>query len=237
MPGRVLGESMSIGIVGARGRFGSALRQEFEKAGFDVVLTVSTESTRETGSPDVIVDASHPSALPHTIELCRRHKSSLLVCTSGLDASHHTALEALSEVSTVVRAPNLSMGYWVLTGVLRSALRTATRLEPDIFVHDRHPTTKKDAPSATALALAAIIEAETGEEPLDISSERRGEPVNDHLVKIQLEGEQLLLRHRVAGIHAMARGAVMVAGWIAKSPPGLVEITDVYDELLIRGMA
>ncbi len=135
-----------------------------------------------------------------------------------------------------MRAPNLSLGYWILTGALQLALRRVggMGMNPETVVHDRHPKTKKDAPSATALSLAATVETETGKNPLEITFDRQGEPVNDHAVNIFLDGEYLSLKHGVEEIQAMARGAVMAVRWIVKTPPALVTITDVYDELLLR---
>src|SRR2546422_9892628 len=88
---------------------------------------------------------------------------------------------------------------------------------------------KKDVPSGTAKALAAIVEQAGGRrrraapslsEPLKadeflVSAVRAGGIVGEHTVGFDSGGDEILLEHRARSRRGFALGAVLAAEWIA----------------------
>ena len=94
---------------------------------------------------------------------------------------------------------------------------------------ERHHRQKKDAPSGTAKALAAIVEKAGGKRsravtslsaPLKddeflVTAVRAGGIVGEHAVGFDSGGDEILLEHRARSRRGFALGAVLAAEWIA----------------------
>jgi 4-hydroxy-tetrahydrodipicolinate reductase len=116
----------------------------------------------------------------------------------------------------------------------------------DIEILEAHHRTKIDAPSGTALRLAAIV-AEARDTKLEdvavygrrgmigqrsdaeigIQVIRAGEIVGEHTVLFGGPGERLELVHRSQSRDTFARGAVRAAKWVMQQPIGLYSMEDL----------
>jgi 4-hydroxy-tetrahydrodipicolinate reductase len=218
-----------IGIVGAPGRLGGAVALEAARRGWSVTLRASRTGLSITEPPDVIVDASHPSAAVTTAAWCRVHGAALVQAVSGLPQDAVAALRDLAETVPVVLAPNLAAGHElqrVAAGAVAVAL-AALDEEWEAVVVDRHPRSKRDAPSGTARELRDACAA-AGLRPPEIASLRCGLPVADHAVVFTGGSEQITIRHGVRDLRAAAHGAVRAAAWAARAAPGLWRMSDVW---------
>jgi len=218
-----------LGIVGAPGRLGSAVALEAARCGWSVTLRASRTGLSIAAPPDVIVDASHPSAAATTAAWCRVHGAALVQAVSGLREDDLALLRALADTVPVVLAPNLAAGHELqrhAAGAVAAALAGLDG-EWEAVVIDRHPRSKRDAPSATARELRDACAA-AGLAPPAITSLRCGLPVADHAVVFTGEGEQITIRHAVRDLRAAARGAVRAAAWAARAAPGLWHMSDAW---------
>ncbi|MGW4369554.1 dihydrodipicolinate reductase C-terminal domain-containing protein [Nocardia takedensis] len=218
-----------VAVVGATGRLGSALLRACAEAGVTVTTTANSSGwRRDSVRPGVVIDASRPVALDEVADYCRETGAALLSCVSGRPAAAEAALDALAARVPVLVAANLSPLHWLQAHAARLVARLAAEVVPDaeFAVIDRHPTTKLDAPSATARQLAALV----GNDP-PVVSDRFGPAVSDHEVLITAGGETLALTHSVRDLRGPATGALRLAARLEQLPPGRYTADEVYADL------
>lgn len=259
---------LRLAVVGARGRVGSAVvRLALEQgmtiaravdrsgAGDDVGLLAGagplgvtlTADVAELGSGgfDVAVDFSSPDLVPELAAAVARCGAALVSGTTGLSAVHERALSDASRHVAVLWEPNLSVGVHVLGRLLSQAI-AALGDDFDVEIVETHHGGKVDAPSGTALRLAAIAreaagggelrhgrEGRTGArgaKEIGLHAVRGGDVVGDHSVHLLGKGERLELVHRATGRDLFARGALRAAAWIAGRPPGRYALADVLGQ-------
>lgn len=222
--GRDLGELAGIGVVG---------------------LSVTADRPSLFAASDVVIDFTTPAASIAHAELAAALGKALVIGTTGLDKEQEAALVEAAERTSIVWAPNMSLGVNLLLGLVE---QVAARLgeDFDIEIVEMHHRHKVDAPSGTALALGRAAAAgraidlgqhsQRGRDGLtgprkrgDIgfASLRGGDVVGDHSVIFAGMGERLELTHRASNRQIFAHGAVCAACWVADKPPGLYGIKDV----------
>jgi 4-hydroxy-tetrahydrodipicolinate reductase len=222
-----------IGVAGL-GRLGSAVLDCAQRHGLRVVLKATRTGWQADAVPDVLVDASAPTAHEQVRDYCRRNGVALVECVSDLDARQWAALDDLATVVPVVRATNLTVGHYVQNRLVRCVAALPESFRAPVSVWERHPATKAHRPSATAVSLGRTWTDGSGVEPSEISSRRSGLPVSEHEVMWTWQAETVALRHSVGSLLAAATGAVTAVCWAHGRPAGMVSMDAVYDDL-IRG--
>lgn len=226
-----------LAIHGARGRMGErlcalagadprfALVAQLDQAGSDAPEAQRTMIDLRPGALDAIIDFSSPDGTLAVADIAERARAALLVGTTGLAPAQHARLARLSATCPTMIAANTSLGV----AVLRHLVREATRLLPgyEIDIVEAHHIRKKDAPSGTALALAAAV-AEAGREvpPERIHALRGGDIVGEHTVQFAGPGETIRLSHGAVNRDLFAMGALRAAAWLASQKPGVYTIED-----------
>lgn len=221
--------TQGVAVVGATGRLGVAIVRACAENSVPVLTVASTAGWRESEQrPDVVIDASHPDALSDTVEFCARIRSPLLYCVSNPHPDQLDQLDTLSRHVAVTVAANLSALHWIHAHTVRLAARLGVAIGCDLetVVLDRHPETKRDAPSATARVLHERAGG-TGR----IISERYGAPVNDHHVLFGAPHESLDIHHSVRDLRAAAQGALRLAAQATTLPAGRYTADDLYGQL------
>lgn len=220
-----------LGIVGASGRLGSAVDAAAVAGGrWQIGLRASREGWAMDELPDVLVDASRRCALAEVVAFCARYRVPLVSATSGLEDADHGRLRQLAGTVAVIRAENLTYGHHLHRELVRhvAALVSTGGGAVDVTVQERHPTTKADAPSATAQALVDVWHAASSVGRANIESVRAGAPVSDHSIVVRFGGEDLTITHSVRSLAVPARRAVEAASWAITAPPGLYTMADMY---------
>ena len=219
-----------LGVVGAEGRMGQTICRLAQELNAGVVLYGCRQSWEIESRPEVIIDVSHRVALPKVIDYCRSEDIPLVEGTSGLLPEDQENIRKLSELIPVVQAPNFSFGHFLqkvlVTEMAKSVQRNLGSCKCSVI--DRHPTYKKDSPSATAKKLANLWLEQTKVDVANITAIRAGLPVSEHQITWTFPGELLSLQHSVAERTALARGAIKAALWVKKQSPGLWNMSDVY---------
>jgi 4-hydroxy-tetrahydrodipicolinate reductase len=194
---------------------------------------------------DVIIDFSIPTATLEYMPMVAAANKAMVIGTTGFTGSQLEDITRLSQGMRCFVAPNMSLGVNVLFQVLR---QVAAVLGPDYDVEivEAHHRTKIDAPSGTALRLAAIIAEALGRTldevavygrqemigqrsatEIGIQSIRAGDIVGEHTVMFGGTGERLELIHRSQSRDNFARGALRAAKWIVQQPAGLYSMEDL----------
>jgi len=208
-------------------------------------LMLEPVCTRTLPQADVLIDFSVADATLAYARLAAAHHKAMVIGTTGFTASQREEISRLSQRIQCFMAPNMSVGVNVMFQVLRQ-LVTLLGPDYDVEILEAHHRTKIDAPSGTALRLAAIV-AEARDNKLDdvavygrrgvigqrsdaeigIQVIRAGEIVGEHTVLFGGPGERLELVHRSQSRDTFARGAVRAAKWVLQQPVGLYSMEDL----------
>jgi 4-hydroxy-tetrahydrodipicolinate reductase len=144
------------------------------------------------------------------------HGIDVVVGTTGLQAheAHLRAVVAQAGIGAVV-ASNFSLGATLFQSfVEHAARRFAAHEEYGAWVHEAHHAAKKDAPSGTAVTLAAAMTAAGYARPIDVSSTRAGSIPGTHTVGFDGPSDTVTLTHTNRDRAAFARGALEAARWV-----------------------
>jgi len=237
---------MRLAVFGASGRMGQAVVRLAEVAGHDVVFRATAETENlhafATTQAEVAIDFSHASAFVPVARACAAAKVPLVSGTTGFGAEGEAVLEEVAAAIPVLWEPNMSVGVFVLSALVREA---AARLGStfDIEIVEAHHKHKLDAPSGTALRLAESARVSRPElvatygrhgskaarEPneLGIHAVRGGSVVGDHTVGFHGDSERLELAHRAESRDVFASGALRAASWLCGRAAGRYGLADV----------
>ena len=208
-------------------------------------VVLESDCTRTLQQAEVIIDFSVADAALTYMRLAAAHQKAMVIGTTGFTASQREEISRLSQRMRCFIAPNMSVGVNVMFQVLRQ-LVTLLGPDYDIEILEAHHRTKIDAPSGTALRLAAIV-AEARDKKLEdvavygrhgvigqrsdaeigIQVIRAGEIVGEHTVLFGGPGERLEFVHRSQSRDTFARGAVRAAKWVMPQPVGLYSMEDL----------
>lgn len=244
-----------IGLVGANGRMGVAIRGLLPAAGVRVGrLFVRPGATVEAPSVghgpdelvdvDVVIDVSTPQTCLAYAEEAARRGLPFVTGTTGLTATQIAALEAHATQIPVLHAANFSVGVNVLEHVVELVARATSGFDIEVF--EAHHRRKVDAPGGTALMLgksaargrglnfdhAAVYErhGHTGPRASDaigFQVLRGGGIIGEHTVFFADEGERIELTHRAQDRAIFAKGAIRAAAWLHGKDPGVYTMRDV----------
>src|SRR5262249_414301 len=132
-------------------------RDAGEVAGLGPIgVVLDHDCTRTLAQAHVIIDFSVAEAALAYIRLAATHTKAIVVGTTGFTASQHEEIRHLSQNMSCFIAPNMSVGVNVMLHMLRQLVPL---LGPgyDIEILEAHHRTKVDAPSGTALRMAAVV--------------------------------------------------------------------------------
>lgn len=223
-----------IGIIGSAGRMGQALAEAIAAAGHQVSGGVDKGENVAglADRSDALVDFSAPPALNDNLHAAIGAGIPILIGTTGLDASHHAAIDNAARAVPVLQTGNTSLGVTLLAHLVHEA---ASRLGPDwdIEIVEMHHRMKVDAPSGTAILLGEAAARGRG---IDLASHtesgrhghtgarapgaigfaalRGGTVAGEHLVHFAGEHERITLTHLAENRLIFARGAVKGAEWL-----------------------
>jgi 4-hydroxy-tetrahydrodipicolinate reductase len=223
---------MRVAVLGANGRMGRLVAEEVRR---DPTLSLSALVGRTANGDvvalgpevfdkaDVVVDFSSPDALREALGHLGG-RTALVSGTTALDPATVAALDARATVAPVLWAANFSPGVAVLSELVRRA--AAALGDYDVEIVEAHHNRKRDAPSGTALHLAAAAGPRPAGE-IAIHAIRAGDTVGEHTVWLAGPGERLELRHVATSRTAFAAGAVRAARWLVDRSAGRYSVSDV----------
>jgi 4-hydroxy-tetrahydrodipicolinate reductase len=188
---------------------------------------------RWSGAPgrdaiDVAIDFSSPDAVMINVPALARRRINMVLGTTGWN-DHDAALRAIVTEAGIgiVAAPNFSTGAVLFESIAAHAAKLLGR-QPDFgaFVHEAHHSSKKDAPSGTALRLERAMRDAGFSRPIDMASTRAGSIPGTHTIGFDGPAETITLTHAARDRTAFARGALVAAQWV-KGKQGWFTMQDV----------
>ncbi|MBD1539313.1 hypothetical protein HC749_14205 [Arthrobacter sp. S13_S34] len=226
----------SVGIVGHTGRLGSAIEAALHRTGHPVRQRINSAIHDATGPVDVVIDASAPAGLERALSICTQNDAALIYCVSSISDTDRDLLLSYGRSAPVVIAPNLSYGHWLQLQLIDLVASSLAGLPdaPYVSVFERHPHTKADRPSASAVQLAERWDAAYGIPVREVASYRAGARVSGHRIDVDLDGESLTIHHEVTELRSAARGAALLADWAAEQVPGVYDSQEVFGMIFGR---
>lgn len=220
-----------IGLLLGRGETGVAIESDLSKAAVDA---------------DVVIDFTSHFGTAGNAPRCAEWGAAMVVGTTGLSDEEVAVLREAAKSIPIVWAPNMSLGVNLLFSLVESAAESLRGKGYDIEIVERHHRLKKDAPSGTALGLAAAAakgydwdlnatrkdgrsghEGERPDEEIGIHAVRGGDIVGEHTVLFAAEGESVELSHRASTRDTFAVGSLRAASWVVGREPGIYTMKDV----------
>jgi 4-hydroxy-tetrahydrodipicolinate reductase len=189
-------------LNGRSGKVGRVLAPALVEAGHELTDFYAAEAMVDFTAPDA-VEGNLASALEHGLPS--------VVGTTGFD---HARIDRMARERGVAcfHAPNFAIGAVLM---MRFA-REAAELMPRAEIIEAHNEAKKDAPSGTAKATAALI----GGEPT-IHSVRLPGLVAHQEVLFGGDGQLLTIRHDAFSREAFVPGVLLALEKLNELPPGL----------------
>jgi 4-hydroxy-tetrahydrodipicolinate reductase len=235
---------IKVGVLGARGRMGSAVRQAVAATDdLAVAAEVDEGDPREdlTGCA-VVVDFTHPGVVLDNLHWCISHGLDTVVGTSGFDEARLDQVRGWLAGAPTVRvliAANFSVGAVLMMRFAAQAARFFESAE----VIELHHAGKLDAPSGTAARTAGLIAAARAEAGLGAPPDAtvtaadgaRGavqDGVHVHSVRLAGlvahqevllggHGETLTIRHDSLDRASFMPGVLLAVRQLSSLPPGL----------------
>ena len=193
---------MRIALNGAGGKVGRVLAPALVEAGHELVALAAAEA---------MVDFTAPDAVAANVEAAIAAGVPSVVGTTGWDAAAVDGPARAAGVA-VLYAPNFAVGAVLM---MRFAAEAA-KLLPSAEIVELHHESKRDAPSGTAKATAALM---GGEVP--IHSVRLPGLVAHQEVILGGPGQTLTIRHDTTSREAFVPGVLLALERLSALPPGL----------------
>jgi 4-hydroxy-tetrahydrodipicolinate reductase len=208
-------------------------------------VPVTDDVNAALAAADAAIDFTTPEASVAFARAAADAGTALVVGTTGLEAEHEAAIAEAARRVPVVAAPNMSRGVTLLNALVELVAGTLDD-SFDVEIVELHHKRKVDAPSGTALGLAAAAAKGRGVRLADaierardgltgartagrigVAALRGGDAVGEHTVYFAGPGERLELVHRASDRSIFGRGAVAAARWTRGRAPGLYSMVDV----------
>lgn len=190
-------------------------------------IPISSDPDLALTNADVLIDFTRPEGTLSYLAPCVRHHTAMVIGTTGLSRAARARIEQAAEHIAIVFAPNFSIGVNLMFKLLEQASVLLSH-NFDVALHEIHHRNKVDAPSGTALQMAAILDAHTpAAQPTRINSVRAGDCVGEHTVLFCGMGEHLTITHQASNRSAFATGALRAALWVHQQTAGLYSMQDV----------
>ncbi|HAD19293.1 MAG: 4-hydroxy-tetrahydrodipicolinate reductase [Lachnospiraceae bacterium] len=208
--------------------------------GFPVFRTIA-ECDAEA---DAIIDFSHVSCIDSLLAYSAEKQIPVVVCTTGLSKEQEDLVTETAKKVAVLKSANMSLGVNTLMALLKTAARTLAPAGFDMEIVEKHHHRKLDAPSGTALALAASMNEALDnayEYKLDRSRERKardpheigiqavrgGNIVGEHEVIFAGMDEVITFKHTAYSRAIFGKGAIEAAKFLKGKPAGYYDMSDV----------
>lgn len=252
---------INVILSGCNGKMGQVITRLAKQDGdINIVcgFDMNTESTSGypvynipgvfTGSADVIIDFSHPSAFDKLLDFAIDRKIPVVMSTTGLSAIQISRLNQAAATIPVFFSANMSLGVNLLIDLVQKAAKV---LEGgyDIEIIEKHHNQKVDAPSGTALMIADAmtevlaeqkeyvfdrhsVRKKRGKNEIGIHAIRGGTIVGEHTVIFAGNDEVIELTHQASSKEVFAVGALKAACFLKAKPIGLYNMKDLVSEII-----
>jgi 4-hydroxy-tetrahydrodipicolinate reductase len=179
---------------------------------------------------DVVISFLPGEAFTDLIPLLLETKLPVVTGSTGFQWPQDFSKTLEEKNISWIQATNFSLGV-VLMKQLIQKLHSMTHLfsEKKLSIHEVHHTKKLDAPSGTALSMKEWLA-----EPVEVTSERKGDVVGLHTLTMETPSETVSLTHNAKNRALFAEGAIWAAKYLTTHnlKPGLHPFQKVVEDHL-----
>lgn len=194
---------------------------------------------------EAVIDFSSPAFSLECAAKATEHKKIFVCGTTGFSEEDKKKLAECAKQAVIIWSSNMSVGVNVLFG-LAEKVAAILRDDYDVEIVEMHHRNKVDAPSGTALSLAAAVAKGRGVDLKDVAKMERvgtnnprkkgeigfatlrgGDVIGDHTVIFAADGERIELTHKASNRNVFASGAVRAAIWGSGQQAGFYLMKDV----------
>jgi 4-hydroxy-tetrahydrodipicolinate reductase len=193
---------LKVVLEGRGGKVGRVLAPALEAAGHELV---------ELDAAEAMIDFTVPDAVVGNVRAAAERGIPVVIGTSGFEQEPVDAL-AREHGIPCFYGPNFAIGAVLM---MRFAHEAVAYL-PHAEIIEMHALGKKDAPSGTAKATAALM----GTEPPTHSVRLPGLVAHQEVV-FGTEGQMLTIRHDTFSREAFVPGVLLALEQVRQLPPGL----------------
>ncbi len=205
---------MRIAIHGY-GQMGHAVEQALAARSHECVGRFDeNQPLPDSVEADAMIDFSHASAIDRVVSVATNSGINLVIGTTGWNERLQEIEQRITSAKIgAVYASNFSPGANVVFALARRAGELFAALpQYSAGLEERHHDQKKDAPSGTALRIAAAVtEGSAGSLDTSVVASRVGKEFGLHTLFFDSEDDVIEISHRARGRAGFARGAVMAA--------------------------
>ena len=193
---------MKVVLNGRGGKVGRVLAPALQAAGHELV---------ELDAAEAMIDFTVPDAVVGNVRAAAERGLPSVIGTSGFEQEPVDAL-AREHGIPCFYGPNFAIGAVLMMRFAREAVAYLPHAE----IIEMHALGKKDAPSGTAKATAALM----GTEPPTHSVRLPGLVAHQEVV-FGTEGQMLTIRHDTFSREAFVPGVLLALEQVRQLPPGL----------------
>lgn len=192
---------------------------------------------------DVIIDFSHPNALPPLLKFALDKKLPIVIATTGFSEQTVEDIKKAAESIPVFYSGNMSLGINLLIELVKKA-ENVLGSDFDIEIVEKHHNQKIDAPSGTALMIADAISEEIDtpvqyeydrhsrrikrpKNEIGIHSIRGGTIVGEHDVIFAGCDEIITVSHTALSKNIFAVGSLNAARFLFGKSAGIYNMGDL----------
>ncbi len=241
---------LQIALIGY-GKMGKEVERAALERGNVVTARIDIDSpslqSDDVRKSDVAIHFAAPATVLHHVGELAELRKSIVVGTTGW-TKEAPSVKSIVESSGIglVHASNFSVGVNIMYRLLQEAGSLIDRFEEyDPAVHEVHHKDKLDAPSGTALSIAAVLlrtikrkkeilagspQGKIRPEQLQVTSGRYGTVVGNHTVTFDSMADSIEIVHTAKNRTGFALGAVVAAEWV-KDKKGMFTFEDVLEDL------
>jgi 4-hydroxy-tetrahydrodipicolinate reductase len=168
------------------------------------------------------------------IELLIEAKIPVVTGATGITYTDEFKKTLTEKKLTWIYANNFSLGMNLVSEMIKIMQKADLLVKnPTFTIHEIHHTKKLDAPSGTALSFKYWLNRD-----VEITSERTGDVIGIHELKLKTNTEEITLRHEALDRKIFAEGAIWAAKKILTDksiPHGLNLFQDIVSKTLHQG--
>ena len=218
-------------LILGRGRMGQSVQSAAVSRGHEVVGMFGRDDVATEAWPeaDVAVDFTAPGSALEVFEACRLRGIPLVSGTTGWTEHWDTVERAVQQIGhAMLWAPNFSIGVFLFRRAMKRVQSELADHNFSLRLTEVHHTGKLDAPSGTALSLAADLE-EDGADSVPVTANRLPGVPGTHTVMWENEVDLISLEHAAKNRSGFALGAVHCAEWLVLQGPPFDKIHSMED--------
>ena len=208
-------------------------------------VPIESDFAKGLAKAQYLIDFTRPEGTLQHLAYCAANNIKMIIGTTGFDAAGKAAIAEAAKYTSIVFAPNMSVGVNVTMKLLEMAAKNFSE-GYDIEIIEAHHRHKVDAPSGTAIKMGEVIAGALGRNLNDVAvwaregvtgardpsaigfaTVRGGDIIGDHTVLFAGDGERIEISHKSSSRVSYAHGSLRAARFLADKKTGLYDMQDV----------